>query len=50
VDYIISAILVVFIITVLVVLRRRERTHPAEPFTGPGQSPRRPERAEHTES
>ena len=49
IDYIISAILVIFIITVLVYLRRRERSQPAEPFTGPGGSARRQKRAQHTE-
>jgi hypothetical protein len=47
IDYIISAILVVFIISVLVYLRRRERTDPPAPFTGPGGSARR-KRTEHT--
>ncbi|HEY4701103.1 MAG TPA: hypothetical protein VIH64_04390 [Streptosporangiaceae bacterium] len=47
IDYIISGILVVFIIAVLVYLRRRERTDPPEPFTGPGGSARRRKQAEH---
>jgi hypothetical protein len=47
IDYIISGILVIFIITVLVYLRRRERSEPAAPFTGPGGSARR-KRTEHT--
>jgi hypothetical protein len=47
IDYIISGILVVFIITVLVYLRRRERSEPAAPFTGPGGSAPR-ERTERT--
>jgi hypothetical protein len=48
IDYIISGILVVFIITVLVYLRRRERTDPPAPFTGPGGSAQRRKRAENT--
>jgi hypothetical protein len=50
IDYIISAILFIFVVSVLVYLRRRERTQPAEPFTGPGgSSAQRRKRAEHTE-
>ena len=48
IDYIISGILVIFIITVLVYLRRRERIDPPAPFTGPGGSPRRRKQAERT--
>jgi hypothetical protein len=48
IDYIISAILVVFIISVLVYLRRRERTDPPAPFTGPGGSARRRKGTERT--
>jgi hypothetical protein len=48
-NYIISGVLIIFIITVLVYLRRRERSQPAEPFTGPGGSAPRRKRAEHTE-
>jgi hypothetical protein len=50
IDYIISAILVIFIITVLVYLRRRDRGQPAKTYIGPGDGPAKlPKRAEHTE-
>ena len=48
IDYIISGILVIFIVTVLVYLRRRERSQPAAPFTGPGGSAQRRKRPENT--
>lgn len=50
IDYIISAILIVFMAAVLVYLRRRDRGQPEKTYIGPGDGPAKlPKRAERTE-
>ena len=49
-DYIISAVLIVLMVSVLVYLRRRDRGEPAKTYIGPGDGPAKlPKRAERTE-
>jgi hypothetical protein len=49
-DYIISAVLIVLMVSVLVYLRRRDRGQPAKEYIGPGDGPAKlPKRAERTE-
>ena len=38
-DYIISAVLIVFMVSVLIYLRRRDRGQPARKYIGPGDGP-----------